>query len=383
MNYSYAIDISKWQGSWVDPDKTVASGIDFMYLRGLNGTRRDTRIDEYALICRARGINFGVYQFYRPAQSPELQAKALFDLSVEVGANMVPQLDIEHSDGMDRDAVSRSVARYIKAVEALFGTKAVIYSAAWWWDPMIDNNIVDVSKHFKWVARYVTMKSGPDSNVKSWMPWAQKFNKHPRVPQGWGDWDLWQFSADGNSKGQDLGFSSSHLDLNVGKPGVFEHMLTGPYQPIQKPSVPVLSRGARGNEVRNMQRALHKAGRNPGPLDGVFGYMTEAAVKLFQRDAELDVTGIYDEETRQALENWKPSDNGLAAARRRVLRRGSSGAEVVVLQTLLQARGFYRAAIDGRFGPVTEQAVRGFQRQAGIVVDGWVGPQTWGAFDGS
>jgi peptidoglycan hydrolase-like protein with peptidoglycan-binding domain len=62
----------------------------------------------------------------------------------------------------------------------------------------------------------------------------------------------------------------------------------------------------------------------------------------------------------------------------RMLRRGSRGAAVVELQTLLAARGLYQARVDGRFGPVTERAVKAFQRSEGIVVDGIVGPQTWG-----
>ena len=33
--------------------------------------------------------------------------------------------------------------------------------------------------------------------------------------------------------------------------------------------------------------------------------------------------------------------------------------------------------VDGSYGPKTEQAVKDFQKQEGITVDGWVGPVTW------
>ncbi|MEW6433130.1 MAG: peptidoglycan-binding domain-containing protein [Myxococcota bacterium] len=60
-----------------------------------------------------------------------------------------------------------------------------------------------------------------------------------------------------------------------------------------------------------------------------------------------------------------------------VLRRGSSGAEVRQLQQALKDRG-YELAVDGRFGPNTEAAVRRFQAAQGLVVDGLAGPNTLG-----
>ena len=59
-----------------------------------------------------------------------------------------------------------------------------------------------------------------------------------------------------------------------------------------------------------------------------------------------------------------------------VLRRGSRGAEVKILQTHLGI------ASDGAFGPGTENAVRAFQRSRGLTPDGIVGAQTWGALLG-
>jgi hypothetical protein len=56
----------------------------------------------------------------------------------------------------------------------------------------------------------------------------------------------------------------------------------------------------------------------------------------------------------------------------RWLRRGSTGSNVVYLQSVL---GLKR---DGQFGPITEARVRQFQREQGIKVDGIVGWITWG-----
>ncbi len=59
-----------------------------------------------------------------------------------------------------------------------------------------------------------------------------------------------------------------------------------------------------------------------------------------------------------------------------ILRRGSFGDSVHVLQKLLRKKGF-KLAIDSDFGPATELAVMLFQEQQGIKVDGIVGQQTW------
>lgn len=60
------------------------------------------------------------------------------------------------------------------------------------------------------------------------------------------------------------------------------------------------------------------------------------------------------------------------------VRRGDREHPVRTLQHLLRARG-HSVAVDGSFGPLTEGAVRAFQQEKGLVVDGVVGRNTWGA----
>ncbi len=59
-----------------------------------------------------------------------------------------------------------------------------------------------------------------------------------------------------------------------------------------------------------------------------------------------------------------------------ILRFGSSGISVRVLQKLLIANG-YGMRIDGIFGPLTEAAVKAFQNRRSLLVDGIVGQRTW------
>jgi hypothetical protein len=65
-----------------------------------------------------------------------------------------------------------------------------------------------------------------------------------------------------------------------------------------------------------------------------------------------------------------------------MLQWGSAGESVVEVQTRLIALGYTLGAVDGEFGPRTDAAVRQFQADRGLDVDGIVGPYTWAALEG-
>ncbi|MFM2063880.1 MAG: hypothetical protein RLZZ507_3551 [Cyanobacteriota bacterium] len=58
------------------------------------------------------------------------------------------------------------------------------------------------------------------------------------------------------------------------------------------------------------------------------------------------------------------------------LRFGTSGMSVRIMQRLLVSNG-YGIRVDGIFGPLTEAAIKAFQNQRGLFVDGIVGQKTW------
>lgn len=59
-----------------------------------------------------------------------------------------------------------------------------------------------------------------------------------------------------------------------------------------------------------------------------------------------------------------------------LLKSGAKGAAVTTLQHLLRGKK-HSTSVDGSFGPDTLAKVKSFQKAAGLVVDGVVGPQTW------
>jgi N-acetylmuramoyl-L-alanine amidase len=137
----------------------------------------------------------------------------------------------------------------------------------------------------------------------------------------------------------------------------------------------LLRRGDRGEAVRDLQERLLSAGE-PVVVDGTYGPSTEDAVRAFQHTRGLRVDGVCGTETWGALiECGFDLGDRLLYLRRPMLR----GDDVVDLQRRLNALGFDAGREDGILGPETEEALRQFQRNAGIAPDGVGGPATLAA----
>ena len=123
--------------------------------------------------------------------------------------------------------------------------------------------------------------------------------------------------------------------------------------------------------VRELQRSLARAGNNPGPIDGRYGPLTERAVRRFQAEHGLQVDGIVGPHTSAAL-----------GSRTQVLYPGAGYGESIgsrlvrVLQRGLARAGYDPGPIDGRYGPLTEHAIRRFQAAHRLDADGIAGWQT-------
>jgi peptidoglycan hydrolase-like protein with peptidoglycan-binding domain len=62
---------------------------------------------------------------------------------------------------------------------------------------------------------------------------------------------------------------------------------------------------------------------------------------------------------------------------RPTLRRGAPNNPKFLVELVQRKLGISGKKVDGVFGPMTEAAVRRFQRAHGMVPDGIVGPKTW------
>jgi peptidoglycan hydrolase-like protein with peptidoglycan-binding domain len=131
--------------------------------------------------------------------------------------------------------------------------------------------------------------------------------------------------------------------------------------------------------VRALQQRLDALGQQPGPIDGLYGPLTEAAVKRFQSSAGLAIDGIAGPQTQRALRAEWPQPVGRGAG------YGQPGGsdQVRAVQRHLRTADKRPGPIDGVFGPRTEAAVIRFQATNGLTTDGVVGPHTWRALEGT
>jgi len=145
----------------------------------------------------------------------------------------------------------------------------------------------------------------------------------------------------------------------------------------------IARRGDRGPVVVEIQTLLAQHGFSPGPVDGIYGTLTETAATRFQSARGIAATGVVDATTFDRLSGagGDSASGGDETASSRLVRVGDRGPVVVEIQTLLAERGFSPGFIDGIYGSLTARAVRSFQAAAGIGVDGVVGTQTLDALN--
>jgi peptidoglycan hydrolase-like protein with peptidoglycan-binding domain len=103
-------------------------------------------------------------------------------------------------------------------------------------------------------------------------------------------------------------------------------------------------------------------------VGGVFGGSTPRRAATTLVTTHVPTTTV----TKTATQ---PRSNAIAAPSG-PLKLGDSGAQVRVLQRALASLGYSSGAIDGSYGPSTQQAVARFQAAAKLTPDGILGPQT-------
>ena len=135
-----------------------------------------------------------------------------------------------------------------------------------------------------------------------------------------------------------------------------------------------LDSGKKGKDVKTLQNRLIELGWLSGSASGTYDEATEAAVIAFQKKAKLWADGKAGPKTIEALFSSKaPSGSSSSGA---TLELGSEGSEVKKLQKRLIDLGYLSGTADGKFGEMTETALKAFQEANGLEADGKAGTKT-------
>ena len=134
-----------------------------------------------------------------------------------------------------------------------------------------------------------------------------------------------------------------------------------------------LGLGDSGKIVKDLHHLLIAADFPTLSKNTSFTEETDEALRSFQKSRHLEITGICDLDTWLALieAGYRLGDR-LLYLQSPMIR----GDDVAELQKNLGTIGFDSGRVDGIFGTDTEQAVRDFQRNAGLPVDAIFGPDS-------
>ena len=139
-----------------------------------------------------------------------------------------------------------------------------------------------------------------------------------------------------------------------------------------------LKLNSQGTKVTQLQQDLKQLGYYYAEITGNFGEKTEAAVKKFQQAKGLTADGVAGTSTLNAIAAAITAAGGSTSSGTGIsgMKLGSTGDDVRALQQNLTTLGYYYGDITGRYGSLTQQAVKKFQKAKGLTADGVAGAST-------
>jgi lipid-binding SYLF domain-containing protein len=127
------------------------------------------------------------------------------------------------------------------------------------------------------------------------------------------------------------------------------------------------------DEIRNAQQALKDKGLYTGPVDGTMNADTQKALREFQQNNNLKVTGTLNHRTMNTLGLTTSTPKKEKGHRQ---TSGLSKDNVRGAQMALKNDGFDPGPIDGVLGPRTMTALRNYQSHYGLEVTGTLTAET-------
>lgn len=171
------IDVSHFQGE-IDWRTVAGDGIRFCFIKATEGVSDiDPMFHRNWPEAKAAGLVRGAYHFFHPNLDARRQAEHFLAVATLDADSLPPALDIEVTDGADRQRLQTAIRTWIDTVEKSTGRKPVIYTDPSFWRDNVDT---DLSEYPLWLACYAN---------------------EPALPPGWRTWTFWQHSDQGKVSG--------------------------------------------------------------------------------------------------------------------------------------------------------------------------------------
>jgi peptidoglycan hydrolase-like protein with peptidoglycan-binding domain len=126
------------------------------------------------------------------------------------------------------------------------------------------------------------------------------------------------------------------------------------------------------SQVMAIQRGLNARGYDAGPVDGAVGPKVRMAIRSFQSDNGMAVTGEISPTLASRL--GVESDSTQSVARSVDIGTGLSGSDVLQLEQSLTALGYDVGRVDGIYDASTRTAIQSYQQKQGLTIDGLATP---------
>lgn len=183
--------------------------------RGGSGFFEDSRFKEHFDQAFSLGqLLLGGFHWLQPDISPKDAADFYLERYFMYPFHFPPILDFEETFAY-RKLISREPLTYVSTgleshycwcakvwlerVRAHTGRKPIVYTAKWFTDNFQKRHLEFLVDYPLWAAHY-----------PYWMTPVTR----PRMPYPWENWMLWQWSADGNRRGNEFGVQAGDIDLN-------------------------------------------------------------------------------------------------------------------------------------------------------------------------
>lgn len=297
----YGVDLASPQGGNVRFDTFLREGIRFAVPKITQGRMTpDPYFDRNYDGARANGVDVPMVYHYLGVEDPI--AQAMWTLQRLGSRKKETRVAIDYESPaftkLTPIAAVRIAEKYGKTIEDAVGDatkRPVVYTGAYFYPWAQGADSTYLATFALWHAGYPAIKRSGRSRAEYEAYIASLPSEDLRIAQPWRARGLFaivdQFEGDGGlvlPQGTDADF-----DLFLGDEADYIAFRDHGLLPKRKPRVTM--------DPSDIQRALVFLGYDPGPVDGVLGPRTRAAIKMFQYDRGLVVDGVVGRATFRAL----------------------------------------------------------------------------------